>query len=252
MIVPITGSGRAAFVPMLQSSHMKNPWVLFGVIIALLFVGAFYIAGSANEANNEGIQAITHIKGNPDADIVLVEYSDFQCPACRAAHPVVLGVMESYGDSIRFEYRHFPIERAHPYAVQAGTAAEAAGQQGKFYEFHDLLFDNQPEWSQSATPNVLFEQYAEQLELDMDMFRRHTNASVLRDKVRAQQREGLEAGVTGTPTFFLNGQRMTYSTFGEFVEQIEAAIDPSLVEIEQDLDEAVVGETVGEPVRFGI
>ena len=230
---------------------MKNPWLIFGGIIILLFVGAFYIAGSAGEINNEGIEEVTHIKGNPDAEIVLVEYSDFQCPACRAMYPVVAEVMEQYGESVRFEYRHFPIERAHPYAVQAGAAAEAAGQQGKFYEFHDLLFDNQQEWSASPTPNVFFLQYAEQLGLDIDTYSRHANASLLRDKVRSQQQEGLQAGVTGTPTMFLNGQRMQYGSYEEFAAQVAAAVDPSTV-TPQSEDIEVVGEAVGEPVRFGI
>lgn len=240
---------------MVLCQYMKNPWIIFGGIIALLFVGAFYIAGTAGEVNNEGIEEITHIKGNPDAEVVLVEYSDFQCPACRAMFPVLAGLMEQYGEQIRFEYRHFPIERAHPYAVQAGAAAEAAGQQGKFYEFHDLLFDNQQEWSASPTPNVFFAQYAEQLELDMDMYSRHANASLLRDKVRAQQKQALEAGVTGTPTMFLNGERMEYSTYDEFITQVTAAIDPSLApqaESAESADPEVVGEAEGEPVRFGI
>lgn len=231
---------------------MKNPWLIFAGIIALLFVGAFYIAGTAGDANNEGIQELTHIKGNPDAEVVLVEYSDFQCPACRAMYPVVSELMAEYGDQIRLEYRHFPIERAHPYAVQAAAAAEAAGQQGKFYEFHDLLFDNLDEWSASPTPNAFFAQYAELLELDMDTYSRHANASLLREKVRAQQQQGLAEGVTGTPTMFLNGERMEYSTYDEFVTQVVSAIDPSLAPQSQSADEAVVGEAQGEAVRFGI
>jgi protein-disulfide isomerase len=138
---------------------MKNPWLIFGGIIVVLFAGAFYLASTASESNNEGIKDVTHIKGNPDADVELVEYSDFQCPACSAMYPVVKELMVEHGDKIRFEYRHFPIERIHPYAVQAAVAAEAAGQQGKFYEFHDLLFENQQTWCQterfSQAPPVL-------------------------------------------------------------------------------------------------
>lgn len=232
---------------------MKNPWVIVFIATVALFAAAFYFAGGADERNNEGVQELTHVKGNPDAQVVLEEYSDFQCPACAAMAPVVLGLMEEFGDQIRFEYKHFPIQQAHPYAVQAAMAAEAAGQQGKFYEFHDLLFENQAIWSRSATPNALFQQYAAELELDMDLFRRHANASLLRDKVLAQQVEGRERGVTGTPTMYLNGQRMTYSTYPEFLEQVVRALDPSAVPaIEQNPDESVVGEGQAEPVRFGI
>jgi len=232
---------------------MKNPWVIVGIVTVALFAAAFYFAGTAGDRNNEGLQELTHYKGNADGVILLEEFSDFQCPACGAMAPVIAGLMDEYGDQIRFEYKHFPIERAHPFAVQAAMATEAAGQQGKFYEFHDALFENQATWSRSATPNALFQQYAQELELDMDLFKRHSNASDLRDKVRAQQAEGIERGVTGTPTMFLNGERMVYTTYPEFLEQVVRALDPNAVPVvEQDPDAAVVGEETGEPVRFGI
>ena len=229
---------------------MKNPWVIFGALVALLFVGAFYIASTAGDRNNEGVEVISHIKGNPDAAVVLEEYSDFQCPACSAMFPVLADIMAEYGDQISFEYKHFPIERIHPYALQAAVAAEAAGQQGKFYEFHDLLFENQTTWSQSPTPNVFFMQYAEELGLDMDLFKRHTNASVLRDRVRAQQAEGVDRGVTGTPTLFLNGERMQYNTYEEFVTQIAIAVDPEAAAAMQAEDQPAPAEA-GD-IRFGI
>lgn len=232
---------------------MKNPWTIIGVVIAALFIGAFYLASTADDRNNEGIEELTHIKGNAEAVVLLEEYSDFQCPACRAMFPVLQDLMAEYGDQIRFEYKHFPIERAHPFALQAAMAAEAAGQQGKFYEFHDLLFENQETWSRSAAPNAQFQQYASELELDMDQFRRHSNASLLRDKVRAQQAEGAGRGVTGTPTMFLNGERMQFSTYEEFLTQIVTALDPNAVDTsEQDPDQSVVGEESGAQVRFGI
>jgi len=227
--------------------------MIVGIVTVALFAGAFYFAGGADERNNEGVQELTHVKGNPDAVVLLEEYSDFQCPACGAMAPVISGLMDEYGDQINFQYKHFPIERAHPFALQAAMATEAAGQQGKFYEFHDLLFENQQTWSRSATPNAQFQQYAAELGLDVDLFRQHSNASLLRDKVRAQQAEGIERGVTGTPTMFLNGVRMQYSTYPEFLEQVVRALDPDAAPVvEQDPDVSVVGEVTGETVRFGI
>ena len=120
---------------------MKNPWVIIGLITVVLFGGAIWYSSYVNEQNNEGVEIMTHVKGNPNADVVLVEYSDLQCPACAAYHPVVKEVVEQYSDEIRFEYKHFPLPM-HPYAIQAAVAAEAAGQQGMFFEFHDLLFEN--------------------------------------------------------------------------------------------------------------
>ncbi len=235
---------------------MKNPWVVIGLVTIALFAAAFYFAGEAKESNNEGIEIITHVKGNPDASVVLEEFSDFQCPACRAAFPFVTEIVQQYGEQLRFEYKHFPIERIHPYAIQAAAAAEAAGQQGKFFEFHDLLFDNQDQWSPSATPNVFFQQYAEQLELNMDQFKRQSNASVLREKARTEMAEGRDRGVTETPTFFLNGEVMRGPngealSYADMAAIIGAAIDPSNASTTlQNSPEAVVPQ--GEAVIFGI
>ena len=237
---------------------MKNPWVLIGVAIVVLFGGAFYLAGQAEEANNAGIEIKTAVKGNPDADVVLTKYSDFQCPACAQAAPIVGEIVDQYADELRFEYKHFPIERIHPAALPAAMAAEAAGQQGQFFAYHDLLFDNQAEWGRSAAPASFFVQYAEQLELDMDQFNRQSNASVLRDKARAEQAEGQAAGVTGTPAFFLNGELLRgpgggNPSYEQIALAVAAAINPSATStvIEND-DPEVVGEAAGEPVRFGI
>lgn len=206
---------------------MKNPWVIIGIITVVLFGGAIWFSSTASENNNEGVEIISHIKGNPEAEVKLVEYSDFQCPACAAFYPVAKQIVEDYPDQISFEYKHFPLSNIHPNAQMAAVAAEAAGQQGKFFEFHDLLFENQSEWSPSLVPNALFLEYAEELELDIEQFSRQMKSSMLLDKVRSEFREGNELSVSGTPTFFLNGERMTFGTYQEFIEQITLAIDPS-------------------------
>lgn len=205
---------------------MKNPWVIIGIIAIVLFGGAFWYAGISNEKNNEGVEPIEHVKGNAEASVVLTEYSDFQCPACGAFYPVVQEMMETYGDQLRFEYKHFPLP-IHPYAEQAALAAEAAGQQDKFFEYHDLLFENQTVWSGSRTPQALFISYAEELGLDIDMFRRHMNSSILRDEVQNSFNEARAMGITGTPTFFLNGERMQFDTYQAFMDQIAQAVDPA-------------------------
>tara|TARA_B100000508_G_scaffold92650_1_gene72323 strand:- start:4313 stop:4987 length:675 start_codon:yes stop_codon:yes gene_type:complete len=207
---------------------MKNPWVIIGVITVVLFGGAIFLSGMSAEKNNEGVEIIQHIKGNPDASIVLTEYSDLQCPACAAFLPVVNEVMSEYGDSIRFEYKHFPLP-TNQHAISASMAAEAAGQQGKFFEYHDLLFESQQVWSTNANPEVIFLQYADTLGLDVPTFKRHMNSSLLRDKVRDEFSEGRQLGVSGTPSFFLNGQRMEFQTYQEFIQQIAFAVDPSSV-----------------------
>lgn len=176
--------------------------------------------------SNEGIVISQNIKGNPEAEVKLVEYSDFQCPACASFQPVLEQVMSEYGDKISFEYKHFPLP-IHPYAMPAAVAAEAAGQQGKFFEFHDLLFKNQNTWVSASVPNSLFIQYAGELGLDIDKFKSQMSSTMLRDRVKDDTSDGRAANLTGTPTFFLNGKKMEFDTFQAFVEQIVKAVDPT-------------------------
>ncbi len=232
---------------------MKNPWIIIGVITIVLFGGAIWYSSVAAEKNNEGVVVQENVAGNPEAEVVLAEFSDLQCPACASFEPALAQVLEEYGDSLRFEYKHFPLP-IHQFALEAAMAAEAAGQQGEFFAYKDMLFENQQVWATSPNPSILFIQYAEDLELNIADFRRHMNSSLLRDKVQAEMSQGRELGVTGTPTFFLNGERMEIETYQDFVEQIVVAVDPeAATEVTQPgTDESTIGEETGETVRFGI
>lgn len=211
---------------------MKNPWVIIGLITVVLFGGAIWYSSGATSKSNEGVVITEHIKGNPEGKVTLVEYSDFQCPACAGFYSVAKEVVETYKDDVRFEYKHFPLVNIHRNAVAAAVAAEAAGQQGKFFEFHDMLFDNQESWSNLANPSVVFIQYAEELGLDIETFKRHLSSSVLKDKVMADFSEGRELGVAATPSFYLNGEFLDpkeFKTYQGFIERVAGAVDPSLV-----------------------
>lgn len=232
---------------------MKNPWIIIGVITIVLFGGAFWFSSTAAEKNNEGVFIQENVTGNEDAAVTLVEYSDFQCPACASFEPALESVLAEYGDQIRFQYMHFPLP-IHSFAQQASVAAEAAGMQGKFFEYKDMLFENQQAWASAGTPVPFFVGYAEELDLDIDQFRRHMNSSVLRNKVGEEMSQGRALGVTGTPTFFLNGEKMVIETFQDFATQIKVAVDPPVRATTQtpNTNEAVVGEDTGEAVRFGL
>jgi protein-disulfide isomerase len=206
---------------------MKNPWVIVAVLAVVLIGGSVWYSGVVTERNNEGVSFTSHIKGNAEAAVTLVEYSDLQCPACAAFEPYVKDVMETYGASIRFEYKHFPLP-IHAMAEPAARAAEAAGQQGKFYEFSEKLFAEQATWSVSPNPAGLYLKYAGEMGLDVDLFKRHMNSSLVREKISAEMQEGRSLGVTGTPTFFLNGQKMVINSYEDFRAQIEAAINPAV------------------------
>ncbi|MBP6924202.1 MAG: thioredoxin domain-containing protein [Candidatus Pacebacteria bacterium] len=232
---------------------MKNPWVIVGFITVILFGGAIWYSSSATEKNNEGVVVTDHIKGSAEATVTLVEFSDFQCPACASFQPVLEEVMKSYGEKISFEYKHYPLP-IHPYAQQAALAAEAAGQQGKFYEYHDVLFKNQQAWSASVAPGALFQQYAKELGLDMEQFQRHQKSALLRDRVRGDMNEARELGLTGTPTFYLNGEKMEMDTFEEFITQIAMAVDPvgAAAMMASSTATSSTPATTGSDVKFGL
>lgn len=208
---------------------MKNPWLIVGVIAFLLIGSAAWYSSKASESYNAGITLAPHVKGNAESTVKLVEYSDFQCPACAQFQPIITEIMEEYGDKLSFEYRHFPLTQIHRLAEPAARAAEAAGQQGKFFEFHDMLFANQGTWANSSNPAQFFVQYATELGLDIDTFTRHQRASIIQNHVRTQFNEAREMGFTGTPSFTLNGQVMKFETFEDFRNQIITAIDPNIL-----------------------
>ena len=207
---------------------MKNPWIVIGGLVVVLFGGSIAYSMYAGQAANEGVEPIdVHVKGNPDGVVTLAKYSDFSCPACGQAYLFAKEVVETYADDIRFEYKHFAfLDLGEP----AALAAEAAGQQDAFFEYHDLMFENQNQWLRSSAPQRYFEQYAEELGLDVDQWNQQRGSSVLRSEIRADMEEGRSLGVTGTPTFFLNGERMEYQTFDEFRDQVEAALEAEGVE----------------------
>lgn len=195
------------------------------LVVVLLLGGSILYSQKAAEEANVGVVIEPHIKGNPDASVTLTEYSDFQCPACGQYYPHLKEIVAVYGDNLRFEYKHFPLITIHKNAVPAAKAAEAAGQQGKFWEMHDKLFENQTAWSNSANPQVYFVQFAEELGLDTALFKKHLGSSIIADTVNQGFEEARALGLSGTPTLFLNGEKMTVSSFDELRTQIEAAVN---------------------------
>ncbi len=143
-----------------------------------------------------------HAQGPADAKLTLVEYGDYECPHCGRAYPIVKVVQKRLGSRLRFVFRNFPLNNAHPHAQAAAEAAEAAGAQGKFWEMHDAIFENQ-----GALENDDLRRYAEDLGLDVDRFASELDREVYGDRVRGDFRSGVRSGVNGTPTFFINGAR---------------------------------------------
>ena len=148
------------------------------------------------------VSARDHIQGSETAPVTLVEYGDFECPYCGAAYVILKQIQEILGDQLCFVFRHFPLTQIHPHAEPAAEAAEAAGAQRKFWQMHDLLFENQ----QLLDPLHLVG-FAEALRLDTERFVRELEEGSHRERVREDFMSGVRSGVNGTPAFFINGLR---------------------------------------------
>ncbi len=158
-----------------------------------------------------------------EAQVTIVEYSDYQCPACAYFHPIVEKLKADYGDTLDVKYRYFPLN-SHQFAALAARAAQAAKNQGKFKAMHDKLFENQKSWSSSGNPQAVFVGYAKELGLDMDQFRSELNATETQKTVMEQKQEGVNQGVNSTPTFIINGDNLQQlpRTYQEFKAVIES------------------------------
>ena len=164
-----------------------------------------------------------------DALITMVEYSDYQCPACGVYHPIVERLKEHFGDKLKVEYRDFPLN-IHQYAMLAARAAEAAKSQGKFKAMHDMLFENQNVWSGASNPQSLFEGYAQEIGLDLDQFRNDLNSAEAQRAVIEEKKEGEQLGVNSTPTFFINGEKLVQNP--QNFEQFKRLINLYMEEVE--------------------
>jgi protein-disulfide isomerase len=143
-----------------------------------------------------------HIRGPANAAVTLVEYGDYECPYCGAAYPIVKEVQARMGDRLRFVFRNFPIATSHPHAEHAAEAAEAAAGQDRFWEMHDLLYENQQRLRDQD-----LRAYAETLGLDLERFDKELAEHVHAARVQEDFMSGVRSGVNGTPTFFINGHR---------------------------------------------
>ena len=143
-----------------------------------------------------------HVQGSEKAPLTLVEYGDYQCPYCGAAYPVVKRIQKTFGDQLRFVFRNFPLTQSHPYAMVAAEAAEAAALQGKFWEMHDLLFEQQTFLEPDILPS-----WAKKIGLDVEKFGAALQQPAIGKRIKDDRQSGIRSGVNGTPTFFINGRR---------------------------------------------
>lgn len=157
--------------------------------------------------------------GNLESELTLIEYGDYQCPYCRHAHPLVQRLLRERGRELRFVFRHFPLKKIHAQAAMAALSAEAAGRQGKFWQMHDLLFENQHRFPEK----MLFHGLAMELGLNLDRFITDLDDAEIASKVETDFRGGIYSGVNRTPTFFLNTEKVELynGTYDSLLTSIE-------------------------------
>ena len=200
-------------------------------ILAAIIIGTIVLIGGAivvfsnqqtqtetTYTREELIPEDTPLRGNASASAYLVEFSDYQCPACGAYEPLVEDVMKQYGDKLTLAYRNFPLSQ-HEFAMEAAQAALAAKKQDKFWEYHDLLFANQDKFSSQE-----FTDLANQLELNMEQFKQDKDSQEVKDRIQKDVTAATTLHINATPTFFLNGKKLTPHSGQDFINLIEQAV----------------------------
>lgn len=206
-------------------------WFSAVLVVGISAVGAYQVAtGSPTTLpHRDGTLSLAvdysdWTKGSTTPKATIVEYSDFQCPACGAYYPLVEQVYAQYKDRVSFTYRHFPLPQ-HPNAIPAAYASEAAGMQGKFWEMYDMLFKNQAEWSVVSDPQPFLEGYAAKLGLNMAKYKTDIVSDAVKARVDRSKQSGVTSAIDHTPTFFINGKMSNNpQSLAEFKALIEYAI----------------------------
>lgn len=211
--------------------------VLVGIGIAtiiLLVSGVFYLNSTNPQVTSQGtvdkkiLVAGKNTIGSPKAKVTVVEFADFQCPACGAFYPDAKKIVSDYNGKIHYVYRHYPLP-SHKNARAAAQAAEAAGAQGKFWQMHDKLFDMQAQWAEGDNPTELFTSFAKELKLDETKFKKAVEENTHNDIIQKDIQDGNKAGVNSTPTVFVNGKKVEGATsIADLTAKVRSAIDTEL------------------------
>jgi protein-disulfide isomerase len=183
-------------------------------------------SGNETAANTEMGATPPHTHGPANAPVTLEEFGDFECPPCGLLHPVLQTMEKEFNGRIRIIFREFPLVPTHVHALAAARSAEAAGLQGKFWEMHDLLYENQKTWHDAFDARPLFEEYATKIGLNMEKFRSDSSGEVVAQRIFLDGKRGHALGVSGTPTVFMNGQEVPFESLAP--DKLRALIQAQL------------------------
>jgi protein-disulfide isomerase len=209
------------------------------IISVVSVIGTFLLLFGVYKLINQPVQtdfpqtkqlkADDHIKWSLLKKNLLIEYSDFQCPSCKNVHNILKSI-EASGSAdfsitkkVTLVYRYFPLLQIHDKANIAAYAAEAAGIQGKFWEMVDLLFDNQQVWEKSNNPQQeYFLTYAKELKLNVDQFKKDSDSLIVKNRIAEDLKDAEQMGISSTPAFFLNGQKIEVNSYDEFKQLLRS------------------------------
>lgn len=202
-------------------------WTSIFLGISAIILAMIAIVSSSKSSNGntliKPINGSDWIRGDINAPIKIVEYSDFQCPACGYYYGITKQIEKNYSDKVVIVYRHFPLVQLHKYAKLAAQASEAAGIQGKFWQMHDFLFNKQQEWSTSPDAMINFNAYAHMLGLDANKFDKDINSKQVISKIDNAILAGNDQKISATPTFFVNGKIVSnirnYDDFKQIIDK---------------------------------
>lgn len=220
----------------------RTRWIIFIGACVVMLGGLIFFSSKdkVDTSNTDPATIVTtgdipdHVYGNKESKVVLIEYGDYQCPGCGAAAPQVKAIADEYKQDIAFVFRNFPITSIHPNALAAAAVAEAAGQQGKFWEMHDLLYQTHSVWSNYSIDerSKSFEGYAKQIGLDIEQYKTDAGSKKVSNKISLDKSLGAKAGVESTPSFFLNGTEVDKDTVSDVMsgkgDKLRQKIDEAL------------------------
>ncbi len=208
----------------------KEAKIIFSISI-LIIAGVVALLAFGPKENTSGkiadntllVRDTSHMTGKKDAKVTIVEFGDYECPACAMAEPILKQIISIYGKNpdFNFVFRNFPLPQ-HKNSLIAAEAAEAAGEQGKFWEMNSLLYENQSEWSESANPIDIFVKYAGKLGLDKNKFKNEIENNKYDSIIEADKADGEAINVSWTPSIYINGElQKTMPTLEQFKSKID-------------------------------
>lgn len=229
----------------LSQKQNMTKWVAISLAAGLflvLFVGLIIIGKNRNNPQADGASAKFTTTGHErvggnvidksatnggeqaQKTVTMVEYGDFQCPACKQYYPIVKSLLELYPNQLKLVFKHFPLS-VHPNAIPGATAAEAAGRQNKFFEMADILYERQDEWAPLPDPKPKFIEYAKEIGLDVAQFNVDMKDKAIADVIEAERNEGIQNGVNATPSFYIEGKKIENpGDIAGFQQFIDAAL----------------------------